>query len=101
MDGRFRSSCRPVFMRAGVPGAGGYATARAMTVFYQMMAQGGVWNGVRIVSPRMVDYVTRDFTGDLVNDFTGYPMPRARSVFARSNRAPRPWRHRAPAYVRT
>ena len=39
-----------------------------MAVFYQMMAQGGAWNGVRIVSPRMIDYVTRDFTGDMVDD---------------------------------
>jgi CubicO group peptidase (beta-lactamase class C family) len=73
----------PVFRRAGIPGAGGYATARAMAVFYQMMAQGGVWNGVRIVSPRMIDYVTRDFTGDLVDDFTGYPMHRGLGPFSR------------------
>jgi CubicO group peptidase (beta-lactamase class C family) len=71
------------FIRAGVPGAGGYATARAMAVFYQMMAQGGVWNGVRIVSPRMIDYVTRDFTGDLVDDYTGYPMHRGLGPFSR------------------
>lgn len=71
------------FIRAGIPGAGGYATARAMAVFYQMMAQGGVWNGVRIVSPRMIDYVTRDFTGDLVDAFTGYPMHRGLGPFSR------------------
>jgi CubicO group peptidase (beta-lactamase class C family) len=72
----------PLFRRAGIPGAGGYATARAMAVFYQMMAQGGVWNGVRIVSPRMIDYVTRDFTGDLVDDYTGYPMHRGLGPFS-------------------
>ena len=73
----------PVFRRAGIPGAGGYATARAMAVFYQMMAQGGAWNGVRIVSPRMIDYVTRDFTSDLVDDYTGYPMHRGLGPFSR------------------
>jgi CubicO group peptidase (beta-lactamase class C family) len=73
----------PAFRRAGIPGAGGYATARAMAVFYQMMAQGGVWNGVRIVSPRMIDYVTRDFTGDVVDDYTGYPMHRGLGPFSR------------------
>ena len=73
----------PVFRRAGIPGAGGYATARAMAIFYQMMAQGGAWNGVRIVSPRMIDYVTRDFTGDLVDDYTGYPMHRGLGPFSR------------------
>jgi CubicO group peptidase (beta-lactamase class C family) len=72
----------PLFRRAGIPGAGGYATARAMAVFYQMMAQGGVWNGVRIVSPRMIDFVTRDFTGDLVDDFTGYAMHRGLGPFS-------------------
>lgn len=70
------------FRRAGIPGAGGYATARAMAVFYQMMAQGGVWNGVRIVSPRMIDYVTRDFTGDLVDVYTGYAMHRGLGPFS-------------------
>lgn len=73
----------PAFRRSGIPGAGGYATARAMAVFYQMMAQGGVRNGVRIVSPRMIDYVTRDFTGDLVDDYTGYPMHRGLGPFSR------------------
>ncbi|MBR1124200.1 beta-lactamase family protein [Bradyrhizobium lablabi] len=70
------------FMRAGIPGAGGYATARAMAVFYQMMAQGGVWNAIRIVSPRMIDYVTRDFTGDLADAYTGYPMHRGLGPFS-------------------
>jgi len=70
------------FRRAGIPGAGGYATARAMAVFYQMMAQGGAWNGVRMVSPRMIGYVTRDFTGDLVDDYTGYAMHRGLGPFS-------------------
>ncbi len=72
----------PLFRRAGIPGGGGYATARAMTVFYQMMVQGGTWNGVRIVSPRMIDYVTRDFTGDRVDDYTGYAMHRGLGPFS-------------------
>lgn len=74
-----------LFRRAGIPGGGGYGTARAMTVFYQMMAQGGVWNGVRIVSPRMIDYVTRDFTGDMVDDYTGYTMHRGLGPFSRGH----------------
>src|SRR5207249_4202539 len=47
------------FRRAGSPAGGGYATARAMAAFYQMMANGGTLNGVRLLSPRMVEYVTR------------------------------------------
>ncbi|MBR0858049.1 serine hydrolase domain-containing protein [Bradyrhizobium liaoningense] len=72
-----------LFKRAGIPGAGAYATARAMAVFYQMMVQGGIWSGVRIVSPRMIDYVTRDFTGDLVDDYTGDTMHRGLGPFSR------------------
>lgn len=75
----------PHFRRAGIPGAGGYATARAMAVFYQMMAQGGIWQGARIVSPRMIDYVTRDFTGDMVDDYMGYPMHRGLGPFCRGH----------------
>ncbi|KIZ46785.1 MULTISPECIES: serine hydrolase domain-containing protein [Rhodopseudomonas] len=75
----------PLFRRAGIPGGGGYATARAMAVFYQMMALGGVWNGFRLVSPRMIDYVTRDFTGDLVDDYTGFTMHRGLGPFSRGH----------------
>jgi CubicO group peptidase (beta-lactamase class C family) len=71
------------FRRAGIPGAGGYATAQAMAAFYQMLAQGGVLNGVRVLSPRMIDYVTRDFTGDRVDEYMGVPMHRGLGPFSR------------------
>jgi len=64
------------FRRVGVPGSGGFATARAMAAFYQMMAQGGTLNGARIISPRMVQFVTRNFTADRVDLFMGKPMHR-------------------------
>ena len=64
------------FRRAGTPGGGGYATARAMVAFYQMMAHGGALNGKRLLSPRMVSYVTRNFTGDRVDGYMGMPMHR-------------------------
>ncbi len=51
------------FRRAGTPGGGGYATALAMAAFYQMMLGGGRLNGVRLLSTRMVEYVTRNVTG--------------------------------------
>jgi len=66
----------PEFRRAGTPGGGGYATARAMVTFYQMMAHGGAVNGVRLLSPRMVEYVTRNFTGDRVDGYMNMPMHR-------------------------
>ena len=64
------------FRRAGTPGGGGYATARAMAAFYQMLAAGGTLNGVRLLSPRMVQYVTRNHTGDMVDTYMGMPMHR-------------------------
>jgi CubicO group peptidase (beta-lactamase class C family) len=64
------------FRLAGTPGGGGYGTARAMATFYQMLVQGGTLAGRRIVSPRTVAYVTRNFTGDRVDGYMGMPMHR-------------------------
>jgi CubicO group peptidase (beta-lactamase class C family) len=65
---------------AGIPGGGGYGTARGMAAFYQMLAQGGelrgTLGGVRVLSPRMVEFVTRNFTGDRVDEYMGLPMHR-------------------------
>jgi CubicO group peptidase (beta-lactamase class C family) len=66
----------PAFRRAGTPGGGGYATARAMAAFYQLLAAGGTLNGLRLLSPRLVQYVTRNHTGDIVDDYMGMPMHR-------------------------
>ena len=64
------------FRRAGLPGSGGYGTARAMAAFYQMMAHEGRLGSVRLFSPRLVQYVTRNLTGDMVDGFMGMPMHR-------------------------
>jgi CubicO group peptidase (beta-lactamase class C family) len=64
------------FREAGVPGGGGYATAAALTAFYQMLLNGGSLNGVRILSPRTVQYVTRNHVGDRVDENFGFPMHR-------------------------
>jgi CubicO group peptidase (beta-lactamase class C family) len=73
------------FRRAGVPGGGGFATARAMAAFYQMMVQGGRLNGTRIVSPRMVQYVTRNFTADRVDSYMGMAMHRGLGPHSRGD----------------
>ena len=65
------------FRRAGTPAGGGYASARAMAAFYQMLAGGGTLAGKRLLSPRMVQYVTRSVTGDRVDGYMGMPMHRA------------------------
>jgi CubicO group peptidase (beta-lactamase class C family) len=65
------------FRRAGTPGGGGHASARAMAAFYQMLAAGGTLGGRRLLSPRMVEYVTRNVTGERVDGYMGIPMHRA------------------------
>jgi CubicO group peptidase (beta-lactamase class C family) len=65
-----------LWRRAGAPGGGGYATARAMTAFYQMLLQGGTLNGKRVLSPATIRYATRNFTGDRVDHYMKMPMHR-------------------------
>ena len=60
------------FRRAGIPSGGGFGTARAMAAFYQMMLAGGTLNGRHLISPRIVQYVTRNFTGESVDAGMGH-----------------------------
>ncbi len=62
--------------RAGAPGAGGYATARAMVALYQMMLQGGELGGTRLLGPRTLAYAIRNWTGDMPDGYMGMPMHR-------------------------
>jgi CubicO group peptidase (beta-lactamase class C family) len=64
------------FRRAGTPGGGGYGTARAMAAFYQMLVNGGTLAGCRLLSPRTIAYVLRNYTGDRVDGYMGLPMHR-------------------------
>ncbi len=64
------------FRRAGTPAGGGYASARAMAAFYQMLAAGGTLADRRLLSTRTVQYVTRNVTGDRVDGYMGMPMHR-------------------------
>jgi CubicO group peptidase (beta-lactamase class C family) len=66
----------PEARRAGSPGGGGYATARAMAAFYQMLLQGGQLGSTRLLSPRTIAYVTRNYTGDRVDGYMGMAMHR-------------------------
>lgn len=64
------------FRAAGAPGSGGYGTAAAIASFYQMMLGGGALNGIRLFSPRLIQYVTRNHTADRVDENMGMPMHR-------------------------
>jgi CubicO group peptidase (beta-lactamase class C family) len=48
-----------------LPEGGIYATAADMAAFYQMMLNGGTYNGVRLLSRATVDVMTAVHTGDL------------------------------------
>lgn len=73
--------------RAGVPGGGGYGTARGMVALYQMMLAGGTLGGVRLLSPRMLAYAIRNHTGDRVDEFMGMPMHRGLGPHLRGHTA--------------
>jgi CubicO group peptidase (beta-lactamase class C family) len=47
---------------------GAFASARGLAAFYQMLLWGGCLAGRRILSPRMIDYVTRDWTIGLCDE---------------------------------
>lgn len=65
------------FRAAGLPSGGGYATARGMAAFYQMLGHGGTLGGVRVFSPRLIAYVSRSHTGEMGDhQMNGIPMHR-------------------------
>lgn len=66
----------PEFRAAGVPGGGGYATAAGMAAFYQMLLAGGALNGVRVLSPRVIQYATRNHSGERADGPTGIAQHR-------------------------
>ncbi len=61
---------------AGVPGGGGYGTATGLAAFYQMLLSGGIFDGNRVLSPRVIQFATRNHTGDRVDENMGMPMHR-------------------------
>ena len=73
----------PAFWRAGVPGGGGYGTATDLVAFYQMLLNLGMLNGTRVLGPRTVQYVTRNHTGDRIDERFGMPMHRGLGVHVR------------------
>ena len=65
------------FRAAGMPSGGGFATARGMAAFYQMLLGRGRLGAVRMFSPRLVAYVTKNHTGERGDDqMAGIPMHR-------------------------
>ncbi len=73
----------PEWRAAGVPGAGGYATAAAMAAFYQLLVGEGALNGTRVLSPRVVQLATRNHTGERLDELQGVAMHRGLGVYVR------------------
>lgn len=73
------------YRHAGRPGGGIHSTARAFAAFYQMILQKGRLGGTRLFSPRMIEYVTRNFTGERINLMNGRPSHRALGPTVRGN----------------
>jgi len=64
------------FRAAGIPGGGGFATATGMAAFYQMLLAGGTLNGVRVLSPRVIQYATRNHSGNRTDGPSGIAQHR-------------------------
>ncbi|MGE0420598.1 MAG: serine hydrolase domain-containing protein [Acetobacteraceae bacterium] len=65
------------FRAAGLPSGGGYATARGMAAFYQMLGHGGRLGDKRLFSPRLLAYVSRNHTAEMPDHaMTMIPMHR-------------------------
>ena len=76
-DGNEARDNRRAVRVAGLPGGGGYGTARGITALYQCLLNKGTLNGQRIVSQRLIDYVAKNQTAELPDAaMNGIPMHR-------------------------
>ena len=76
------------FKAAGLPSGGGYATARGMATFYQMLMNKGRLGDVRLFSPRLIEYVSRNHTDEMPDAaMTGIPMHRGLGPHVRGGSA--------------
>lgn len=57
-----------------LPGGGYFTTSSDLVRFVEMLRRGGELDGVRIISPAMLEWATRNHTGDLQNDLWNYAV---------------------------
>ena len=69
--------------RESPPGFCGFASARGMVGLYQMMAGYGRLNGTRLLSRRLIEFATRNHTGDMFDHNMQMPMHRGLGVHVR------------------
>ena len=76
----------PEVQAAAIPGGGSYSTVHDLARFYQMWLNGGELDGVRLLSPALVELATTIHTGDM-EDRLIEPMRVAKQwPFAPANR---------------
>ena len=86
--GEVRDNNGADFRAAGLPSGGGYATARGMVAFYQMLMAGGRLGDVRLFSPRLISYVARNHTAEMPDAaMTDIPMHRGLGPHVRGDSA--------------
>ena len=72
---------QPHVRRAGAPGAGGFASAAELALFYQPLINGGeTASGRRIMKQETIDFATTVRTDDRHRDLFNNPVNRALSV---------------------
>ena len=62
------------FMSSTVPSGNLYATAEEGSRFYQMMLDGGVWQGQQLLQQSSIDIATRETGGFKIDKALGMPM---------------------------
>jgi len=74
----YKDASSIAWRKAEIAAANGQANARGIATAYGPMANGGVWNGIRMISKAGIEAVTKLEVGDQVDLVTGRPMRRSR-----------------------
>lgn len=74
MDKVVEVSNSDVFMDAVIPAGNIYSTAEELSRFYQMLLDGGVWNGQQVMKPETVERAVRPVSGISFDHTLNIPM---------------------------
>jgi CubicO group peptidase (beta-lactamase class C family) len=74
MDKVIEVSNSDVFMDAVIPAGNIYATADELSRFYQMLLDGGMWNGKQVMKPETVERAVRPASGVSFDHTLNIPM---------------------------
>ncbi len=83
----FKDASSTAWRKAEIAAANGQANARGIATSYAPMANGGQWNGVRVISQAGIDAVTHREIGDEIDLVIGRPMRRSRGFAINTDHA--------------